>query len=102
MKITMEVQQLEQPKFTSFNESQEIIKKLFTPSLKCDLQLPFNMCFVFGDGKTELTSKEVIDRVIDNRFTTIFTKPAGNEDYKKIQMKDVMNIEPNAFINLLK
>lgn len=101
MKITFEVKQFHKPTFTSYTESQEIIKKLFQPPKDWNLELPFNVSFVFGDG-TELMSKEVIDRVIDNRFTMIFTNPTVPEDYKKIQLKDVMDIEPNAFINLLR
>ena len=101
MKITFEVKQFDKPTFTSFTESQDIIKKLFQPDKDWRLELPFNVSFVFGDD-TELISKEVIDRVIDNRFTTIFGRPAVADDYKKIQMTDVMDIEPNAFINLLR
>ena len=102
MKITMEVQQAHPPVFTSFTESQEIIKRLFTPNSKSDLKLPFNISFMFGDNQTELTSKELIDLVIDNRFTTLFSKPAGSKDSKKILMKDVLDIDPNAFVNLLR
>lgn len=101
MKIRFEVQQNELPSYTSTNESQEIIRRLFTFSLNSDLELPFNVIFVFGNG-AELTSKEVIDLVIDNKFTRIFNKPAKSDDAKKIQMKDVIDMEPNAFINLLK
>lgn len=74
---------------------------MFTFSHNIDLELPFNVIFVFSNG-AELSSKEVIDLVIDNKFTRIFDKPARSEDAKKIQMKDVMDMEPNAFINLLR